>query len=412
MKNAFFFCFLALIPPGISCQGQSGGRSHVLLVSFDGFRSDYVDRFDLPNFERFIREGAVSSALIPCYPSKTFPNHYSIVTGLYPGNHGLVDNHFYDPRTRQFYSMRDRDAVTDPSFYGGVPLWQLARKNGIRTASFFWVGSEISDANLRPDYYYRYDASIPYDDRVGQVIKWLKLPEEERPGLITLYFASPDSEAHRKGPFGEDIEQKLLELDTLLGTLMQGIRETHLRVNVILVSDHGLSELVQAEDTYVFLNDLLPDRDGLTVVNGGTQAHVYARSAETIDSLYAVLSSREGDFSLWTRARFPRYWHYANPRAGDIIIQANPGRIIVSGSREKFLAGIEPGEKFGVHGYDPCEVPDMGGVFYANGPDIKAGTKIPAFENIHIYPFIAEMLGMKYGKIDGDIRVLRPVLKR
>ncbi len=393
-----------------SCQiGVAQERPYVILVSFDGFRADYVERFDLPNFRQFIQNGSSAAGLVPCYPSKTFPNHYSIVTGLYPGHHGIVDNHFYDTEMHKTFNLRDSATVHDPSFFGGVPLWQLAREQGLASASFFWVGSEMNDPQRSPDYFFNYDSRIPNEKRIDQVIAWLNLPADRRPHFITLYFSSPDSESHQTGPFGGAVANKLGTLDSLLGVLMMRTRETGLAINVILTSDHGMSELTASESTYLFLPELVGISDDFKVINGGTQLHIYSNSAGSVDSLYHTLRTHSNGFAVWRRQDFPASWNYDHPRAGDIILAAEPGKIIVSASRENFLKNMQAGRRFGAHGYDPAIVPDMTGIFYAQGPNIQKGVRLPEILNIHIYPLIATILGLKHGPIDGDYSVVAPL---
>jgi predicted AlkP superfamily pyrophosphatase or phosphodiesterase len=410
MRKTVLLIFFCLVSLSAVCQKTE--IPYVILISFDGFRSDYVMRFDLPNFKRFMRDGAAADGLIPSFPSKTFPNHYTIVTGLYPGNHGLVDNSFYDPAKKKQYGIRVKEAVVDPAYYGGTPLWTLARQNGLKTASYFWVGSELKDESLRPDYYFEYNQSIPFQQRVDQVISWLKLPAQERPHFITLYFSSPDHESHTYGPVAEETRQTVLKMDSLLGNIIQQVDETKLPVNLIIVSDHGMSELIKKEETFIFIDELAVSQPGkLVVVSGETHAHLYTTSSEQRDSLYRLLQSKAVNFSVYKREDFPASWHYDHERSGDLMIAAKPGKYLVRGNRQKFLDNQKPGSTFGVHGYDQDEVPDMKGIFYARGPNIKAGSKIPAFRNIHIYPFIAAILGLKPSKVDGDFTVLKSIYR-
>ena len=391
---------------------QQKDLPYVILISFDGFRSDYVERFDLKNFKTFIKEGAAAEALIPSFPSKTFPNHYTLVTGLYPGHHGLVDNSFYDPAKKQQYGMRIREAVIDPSYYGGTPLWILARQNKVKSASYFWVGSELKQDALHPDYYLQYDQSVPFETRVDQVFQWLKLPETERPHMITLYFSSPDSESHSFGPLAEQTREKVLSLDSLLGNFMSRIRNTSLPVNVVLVSDHGMSELKQNSDTYVMLDDLVKTKtDVVTVVNGGTQAHLYTNPTKR-DSIYSALKKNEKNFTVFKREDFPLEWHYNHERSGDLLIVVDAGRYLMSGTWEKLHESMKPGSSFGAHGYDPYKNKDMYGIFYAHGPNIRPGSKLKAVQNIHVYPLIAQILGMKVPKIDGQFKEVKPIYQK
>jgi predicted AlkP superfamily pyrophosphatase or phosphodiesterase len=391
---------------------QQKDLPYVVLISFDGFRADYVERFDLKNFKSFIKNGGAAEALIPSFPSKTFPNHYTLVTGLYPGHHGLVDNTFFDPSKNQHYGMRIREAVIDPSYYGGTPLWILARQNSVKSASYFWVGSELKQDALHPDYYLQYDQSVPFEKRVDQVFEWLKLPEAERPHMITLYFSSPDSESHDFGPLAEQTREKLFALDSLLGNFMTRVKETKLPINVVLVSDHGMSELTQNTGTYIMLDDLVKTKKNVvTVVNGGTQAHLYTNPTKR-DSIYLDLKSREKNFKVYKQENFPAAWHYAHERSGDLLIVVDNGRYLMSGTIEKLHESMKPGSSFGAHGYDPYTNKDMYGIFYANGPNIKPGSKIKAVQNIHVYPLVAEILKMKVPQIDGQFKKVKGLYKK
>ena len=406
MKRLFFFLYF------IAWQFSFAQKQtpYVVLVSFDGFRYDYVAKYNPPHFKEFIRQGAAAEALIPSFPSKTFPNHYTLVTGLYPGNHGLVDNSFYDPKQKKGYGMKNRKAVEDPSFYGGTPLWQLVQQNGMKSASFFWVGSEVAVEGKFPDYYVKYDEQFPNEKRIDQVVSWLKLPEAERPHFISLYFSLVDTEGHTSGPNSKELSQTVLKADSLLGKLMAELKHVPLPVNVIVASDHGMVELKQEEQTYVTLNKLFDTKDTTVVfVNGGTQTHFYTNK---VDSLYTLLKKQENHFKVYKRNQFPAHWHYdKNDRAGDVLLVVDPGYYIQEGARN-FVDHPAKNLFFGVHGFDPEVVKDVYGIFYAMGPNIKSGVTIKPFENIHVYPLIAKILGVKTPKIDGDVKVLEEIYKK
>jgi predicted AlkP superfamily pyrophosphatase or phosphodiesterase len=405
----FVFCVLCLWRSGYS---QKKDTPYVILVSFDGFRYDYVEKYDARNFKAFIKKGTSAEGLIPSFPSKTFPNHYSIVTGLYPGHHGLIDNNFYDPVRRKSYEMKNRESLRDPSYYGGTPLWKLVHQKGLKSASFFWVGSELPQPDLHPDYYFPYNESVPDTTRIQQVLSWLKLPENERPHFITLYFSSPDHEGHSYGPSSAETRKAILNADQILGTLVTELKEIDLPINLVVVSDHGMEELKKRPETYIFLDELI-NRNNTTIKisNGGTQAHVYCKNTTQRDSLYRALNRNAKNYSVFKQEDFPAYWHYKIPSAGDLLITAQPGFYIISQQRQKFLNSIQTDSSFGVHGYDPRVSKNMRGIFYAAGPNIKAGMKIPAFENIHVYPFIARMLNLTTPRIDGDPNVLKDIMR-
>lgn len=401
-------CLAILLYTGLMAQEAP----YVVLVSFDGFRHDYTERFDLPNFKKFIARGSSSKGLIPSFPSKTFPNHYSIVTGLYPGNHGLVNNEFYDPCKKEFYGMELSDRLVDPYYYSGKPLWALARENGIKSASYFWIGSEIPDEGSHPDYYFPYEESVPFAERVDQVLEWLKLPEPERPHFVTLYFSSPDHEAHRFGPLSDQARKAAVTVDKMLGRLMEGIDGLSLPVNVILVSDHGLKELEVQNETYIFLDEIMDvDQKSFVAVNAGSQVHFYLRDNEQRDSLITVLSGGDRPYTIVKSEGFPRQWNYQHRRSGNLMLVVNPGHYFRDKDRSAYMKSRKMGDRFGVHGYDPDIEPDMVGIFHACGPNIRKGMELPAFRNIHVYPLVARILGMPIPQIDGDFNVLRKIYK-
>lgn len=380
---------------------------YVILVSFDGFRHDYVERYKLPNFNRLVNNGASAEALIPSFPSKTFPNHYTLVTGLYPGNHGLVDNDFYDPKEKKLYAIKKRDMVEDPVFYGGTPIWQLAQQQGMKSASFYWVGSEAKIQGAYPNYYKLYDPNVSNEERVDQTINWLKLPEAERPHFISLYFSLVDHEAHETGPTSMQTQKVLHTADSLLGMLLDKAQATRLPINIVVVSDHGLYEMKREEKVFVYLSKLIDTKNTSVVfANAGAQVHFYTKN---IDSLYTLLKNQETNFKVYKQMDFPDRWHYANARSGDILMVAEPGTYFLTTPRD--LSKWEGKGNFGEHGYDPALTKEVNGIFYAIGPNVKQGVKIKEFENIHVYPFIAKVLGLRTPEIDGDEKVLKGIYK-
>lgn len=405
-----FVLFLLLFAQA-ACAQQD--RPYVVMVSFDGFRYDYVQKFNPPNFKEFIANGSQAEALIPSFPSKTFPNHYTLVTGLTPGHHGLVDNSFYDRQRDVKYSMGDRSKVEDGYYYGGVSLWELARKKNVISASYFWVGSEVSDESRRPNYYYLFNDTVPPQRKVAQVIDWLKLPENERPHLITLYFSSPDHEGHDHGPQAPETRAAVLRADSVLGSLMAEIKSTQLPVNVILVSDHGMHEVTLQAETSIFRDELINPRDPtVKFANGGTQLHLYFTDTRKRDSTYAVLKRGEGNYTVYKKEEFPKRWNYQHERVGDLLVEAKPGYFIRDPSRDWFLKNAPIGAKRGVHGYDPEASKDVYGIFYAQGPNIKQGITLPPFQNIHVFPLVATILGLPVPTIDGNAEVLKAIYRK
>jgi predicted AlkP superfamily pyrophosphatase or phosphodiesterase len=379
-------------------------KPYVVLVSLDGFRYDYAQKYGAKNILALAARGASApQGMIPSYPSITFPNHYAIVTGLYPEHHGIVAMTFYDPARMQHYSFRDQQTNTDGTWYSGVPLWSLAEKQGMRTACFFWPGSEAEIAGTRPTYYMRYDDSFPDEKRVDQVIAWLQMPEAQRPHFITLYYANVDHAGHQFGPETPETKKAVQDVDELIGKLESEIEKLPLKVDLIVVSDHGM-ETEQGDwinlDKYADLSQF--DTDGPLL---------YPKSEAAAEAAYEKLRGASDKFTVYRRAQFPPELHYSdNPRAGDPIVVPT-GPYAIRAHAPPGDAALRPPTK-GVHGYDPYKMITMRAIFYAAGPDIRPGKEIAPFENVNIYPAIAKILGLQYGRIDGNLSVLQNILQQ
>lgn len=390
-------------------QPEQYDKPYVLLISCDGLRYDYVSRFQPPNLRQFIDEGVQAFSMISSYPAKTFPNHYTIATGMYPENHGLVDNTFYDPERGETYRISKREAVEDGTWYKGTPLWVNAEQNGMVAASYFFVGSEADVQGVRPSYYTKYDGAIPNEKRVQQVLDWLALPTAQRPHMITLYFSDMDDAGHRYGPGDdENIGAALLRLDTIMGQLFDGVEATGLPVNIIIVSDHGM---IDVSTDKLINTDPLERDDWYRIANNGALAHVYLNAGADKEAAYQFLKAQEAHFRVFPVEDFPFYTSCRdNPRLGDLIVLPDYGyylrdsRRIALARQGRFLQG-------GEHGFNP-EFPEMHAVFYAGGPAFKKGLTIPSFRNVHVYPLVCRILGLPIPlDIDGRIEVLEGVLK-
>ena len=239
MKKLFTTFTLLL---GIILSAQTAEKPYVLLISFDGLRWDLPAKFQMKNLEQFGAEGVKAKFLKPSYPTKTFPNHYSIVTGLYPDHHGIVNNKFMDPATQRPFAL-NIEAKFDSYFYGGNPIWNLAENQGVKTASFFWPGSDVNGKN--PSIFKKYDGKIPYTQRVDSVVSWFKLPENKRPHLVTLYFEEPDKTEHEQGPLSAQNQKNMAEIDVFIGEMLQKIKALPMadKLNIIIVSDHGMTDI-------------------------------------------------------------------------------------------------------------------------------------------------------------------------
>ncbi len=378
-------------------------KPYVILVSLDGFRYDYAKRCGARHLLDIAAHGASApDGMVPVYPSWTFPNHLSIVTGLYPEHHGIVANRFYDAQRDASYSYTDPKTNSDGTWYGGTPLWVLAEQQGMRSACLFWPGSEAEIAGTRPTYYVHYDTNIPGERRVQQVLDWLKLPPEERPHLITIYFSDVDHYGHKYGPDSEETREAVHYVDEMMGQLALGVKRLNLPVDLFVVSDHGM-ENVQGD--WINLERLAEDLKNFK----SEGALMYGPDESSIEKVYAELQrNANGKFKVYRRSQMPSYLHIGNnPRFGDpIIVPSGPYVIRVRPGKDD----VKPDK--GNHGYDPRTMITMRSSFFAEGPDIRPGVKVPPFENVNIYPVIAKILGLQIGQIDGNISVLGGILAK
>jgi alkaline phosphatase D len=279
----------------------------------------------------------------------------------------------------------------------------------MKSASYFWVGSEAPVAGSFPDYYHIYDGSVPNESRVDQVIAWLKLPDDSRPQFISLYFSLLDDAGHNYGPYSEEVAEAVLEADNLVGLLMSGLETLPFSTNVIIVSDHGMYPMNKDPETFIHFDKLLNlDDEAFLGINNGTHGHIYSLSASEykVDSLFNwMLNSGISGYDVYRKQDFPDNWNYQNDRIGDILVVANPGKYLIKSSRS--IDNWE--DEWGTHGFDPYVCDEIGAIFYANGPNIASNRKIDAFQNVHVYPFIAKILGINTPEIDGKVEVLESI---
>ena len=376
-------------------------KPYVVLVSLDGFRYDYTERYGAKNLlDMALRGVSAPNGMIPSYPSVTFPNHYTIVTGLYPEHHGIVANNFYDPERKEKYSFSDPKTNADGSWYGGTPLWVLAEQQGMRSACLFWPGSEAEIQGKRPSYYLHFDDKFPDEQRVQQILAWLRLPAKERPHFITLYYSSVDHAGHEFGPSAPETGEAVRHVDEMIGILYEGIARLGLSVDLIVVADHGM-EATQggwiALDKWADLSQF--ETSGPLL---------YAKSEADAEKAYNSLLGATDSFEVYRRAKMPESLHFdSNPRLGDpVVVPTGPFSIVAHVPSNLMM----PPQ--GAHGYDPDTMPSMKAIFYAAGPEIRSGLTVAPFENIHLYPLIAKILGLQIGPVDGQLRVLQGVLKK
>lgn len=393
-------CRAAPVPPA---------QAIVILVSIDGFRWDYLDRFSPPTLRALAAEGVHADGLIPQFPSKTFPNHYSLVTGLRPANHGVLSNNMVAPDIPGRFSLGNRDVLADPRWWGGEPIWNTAERQGRLTSPMFWPGSEAPIGGRRPTYWTPYEADMPNDVRVQKILEWLSLPEGKRPAFLTLYFSDVDSAGHSRGPDSADVRDAVARVDQSLGRLVSGVRAAGLadRVHYVVVSDHGMSPV--SADHMIVLDDLVDTR----TVDAIDWSPVLALAPKdgNVEALYETLRGRHPSLAVYKSADLPaKYGLAGHPRLPPVIGIADEGWHITSAhdtNRWKAGDGHAPG---GNHGYDP-ELRSMHALFIAAGPRLQRGTRVDRFENIHVYELMCALLGIEPATNDGDPSVTDPMLR-
>ena len=392
------------VMPGRRNSPQQQQKPYVILISADGFRHDLADKYHATHLLALKSNGVTASSMTPSFPSLTFPNHYSLATGLYPSHHGLVDNTFFDPQKGRGYRIGDRRAVEDSSFYGGTPIWVLAEQQKMLSASFFWVGSETAVDGIRPAYYYRFNDRIALDTRLQAVKDWLTMPEELRPHLILFYLSQVDHAEHLFGPNSQQAEEAVHIVDDCIGKMTRIVDSLHLPVNYVFVSDHGMAQVDTARPVEI---PAAIDTSKFTASIGGTMIHLYAKGKKNIAPAYQALKKPADGFDVYLPDETPARWHYKQDddryhRIGDILLVAHFPRMFHERGRTLIA---------GEHGYDNT-LPDMGATFYAWGPAIRPGLTIQSFENVNVYPLIAHILGLGITeKIDGSLKVLQPILR-
>ncbi|NOU47583.1 MAG: alkaline phosphatase family protein [Bacteroidales bacterium] len=387
--------FFIIIVSLLQCSNSDNqANRYVVILSLDGFRWDYIDKFPTPNLDYIAKHGVKAKSMIPGFPSVTFANHYTLATGLYPDHHGIVLNQFHATDLGSVYNdPKDRKSVTDGRFYGGEPIWVTAEKQQIKTASYFWVGSEAEIAGKRPSIWKKYDQKLPFNQRIDSVVTWLQLPENQRPGLIMLYFHEPDESGHHLGPENDSLSTTIVYLDSLVGDLRKKLSDLPIGKNIdlIIVSDHGMVQL--SKDRQILLDQCI-DTSMIEFADGWNPTMNIKVKPGFNDSLMNQLSKVE-HLKAWKHGQGPAYLnHGSNIRTHDITILADDGWSI--------LWSWSKGKVKGTHGYD-IKNKDVHAIFYAIGPDFKQGYLKPSFQNIHVYPLLAHLLHLKPVKTDGNL---------
>ncbi len=391
----FFLCIIFCVGVGAKSKPH-----YTVIVSLDGCRWDYPLWYHTPFLDSMAAKG-ISAVMYPSFPSKTFPNHYTLATGLYPDHHGILANTFFDREKKSEYSIGDSVTRNDPYFYGGEPIWVTAEHQGVRTASVYWVGSDLAIKGTFPSYflYYSKTPRLNFDERVTKIINLLKQPENKRPHLVMAYFEEPDGCGHHYGPQGKETGSMVRSLDSLMSRLWQGIQSLPIGgdVNLIITADHGMTSI--SPERIVPVKKYLKST-WIVKVDGNVPGMIYTRPG-CVDSVMTALKDVP-HIHTWRKADVPAYLHFGtNRNIGDVVVLPDLG----------WLFDDKPSSSKGNHGYDPTSS-DMQAIFRAIGPDFKQGYAKPdKFKNVDVYPLLSHLLGVVPAPNDGNLDEVNDILK-
>lgn len=391
------FIALALL----SCVGskKSETKPYLVVLSMDGCRWDYPMMYDMPTLDSIAAIG-VQSVIQPSFPTKTFPNHYTLATGLYPSNSGIVLNTFYNPEIDRKYKISDRTAVEDSRFYNGEPFWVTAEKQGVTSAAYFWVGSETKIKEVQPSIWKKYNSNTTPLQIADSVISWLQLPEADRPHLVSMYFDEPDHKGHTYGPNSVEVKEKVESLDAVLSYFCKQLNQLDIadQVNFIITSDHGMGEI--SREKMILLDQYL-EADELEGVYGSNPMYLLEPAKGKLESVYNKLQNIEG-LTVWKKEDVPERLHYSdNPCISSLVVVVEQGWSLFH-SNPTYAFG-------GTHGYDNSN-PDMNAIFYAFGPAFKQGYVHPTFANVNFYSIVTAVMNLEPAETDGGVEHIEQML--
>jgi predicted AlkP superfamily pyrophosphatase or phosphodiesterase len=388
-------------------QGPTSEQPPLILISLDAFRWDYCALHPeaTPHLRQLAHDGVTARGLIPVFPSNTFPNHYSIVTGLYPSHHGIINNHMFDPTRGEFFHYNQSRFARDGRWWGGEPIWITAVKQGQPSACALWPGSEAEIEGRHATFWKPYDYTVPFENRLNEVVGWLKLPVEKRPRVVTFYLEESNSVGHRDGPDSPQLVATLKMLDDRIGAMVQRLNDEKITANFVIVSDHGMTPC--SADRVVVLDDFI---DLAKIQIDFEESAVGLRPLPNNDVDHIMQSlAKLSHAKAYRAADLPTHLHVdaTNPRVPPVWIVPDEGWEV---QRRSLFNSVRDHFRKGQHGYDPAFT-SMHGIFIACGPAFRIGVVLPEFENVHIYNLLCAVAGLKPAPNDGDDRLVKTALR-
>lgn len=377
----------------LTCACRNRDETYAIVISLDAFRWDYQDVMDTPGLDKIASNG-IRRTLKPSYPASTFPNHYTIATGLVPDHHGIVNSTFWNPETGITYSMGDSLTRYNPAYYSGEPIWVTAEKAGIKTGCIYWVGSDVATQGILPTYAYPWweMPHMSFEERADEAVRLLSLPDTERPRLVMLYFDEPDGTSHKYGPLAPETKAMVAHLDSIVYDMVSKIRSLDHggKVNVMILSDHGMTEI--SPDRFIDWNEYIRD-SWIERIIGTNPTNIYAKE-NCVDSIMNALTD-VAHISAWKRGEVPEELNYGTSnRCGDVIVASDIGWQFADKAKEIV----------GAHGYFPHEK-DMLATFIACGPYFQGKDRLTDshIDNVDIYSIISDILAIKPVETDGSL---------
>jgi predicted AlkP superfamily pyrophosphatase or phosphodiesterase len=405
------FCRLVpLLAALVSCAHPSPGspastahHGTVLLISIDGFRPDYLERVPAVNLRALVQRGVRAEWMTSAFPSKTYPAHYTIATGLWPEHHGIVGNSMWDSTIGYTFRMTDRESVRDPRWWSGEPIWVTAERQGRRAAAFMWPGTEAAIGGVQPTWWRPYSAEVAETTRLNQIFGWLTLPSDSAPVIVLTYFGSVDRKGHDFGPDSPELDSAISRVDSAVGALVAGLAFRSRRdVNLVIVSDHGMAAL--SPDRVIYLDDYL-DLTRVRMIDWSPVAAIAPGKGIDAETIYHQLAGRHPRLMVYRRDQIPDRYHYRqHRRIAPVIAVADEGWMITSHERAPRAL-----RERGSHGYDPA-VPSMRAVFIAAGPAFRRGAVVAPFSAVHVYELLCAVLGLRPAANDGVLDSVKTVL--